>query len=156
MNEVRSGVISYAAAPESQRRVAEVQRARTGKAYIDRFRLHMKTMLRHARGVRSKILIACRRAVSADDVDLGVGPADGAGSIRHDVEKPRIKVVHLAGAVIAEEVVELRESLGNVSIAMAIDDIQAFSGMGVIEPQASVLSQRGSDARGRDRRGCAE
>jgi hypothetical protein len=48
-------------------------------------------------------------------------------------------MVHFSGAVVAEEVVELRESLGNVSIAVAIDDIQTFSGVCVIEPQAAVL-----------------
>ena len=148
VNEIRSGVISYAAAPERQRRVPKLQGRRAGKTNIDRFRLHMKTVLRHADGVRAKILIAFRRSISADDVNFGVGAANGSGCIQHNIENPRIVVMHFSCAGIAEEMVKLRQSLWNVGIAMAIHDIQMLPRMSVKEPQMAFLYRWGGTGYG--------
>jgi hypothetical protein len=148
MNEIRSRIISYAAAPESQGRVPKLQSRCTRKADIDRFREHMKTVLRHADRVRPEILVARRRSISADDVNLGVGAAHGSGGIRQNVENPRVVVMHLSGTVVAEEMVELRQSLGNVGIAVAIHDIQMFPGMRVVKPQVALRNRRRSTGYG--------
>jgi hypothetical protein len=123
VNEIRSRIISYTATPEGQRRVPELQSRRTGKTDVDSFRLHMKAVLGHTDRVRAKILIAFRRAISADDVNLGVRAANGSGSIRYNIENPWIVVMHFARTGIAQEMVKLRQSLGNIGIAMAIHDI---------------------------------
>ena len=99
----------------------------------------MKTVFRYAGRVRSKILIALGRPVSADDVNLGVRAADGLGGIRQKVEKPGIEVMHLSGAVVAQEMVQLRQGLGNIGCTVAIHDIQTFSRVSVVEPQMAVL-----------------
>ena len=108
MNEIRSRVITYAAAPERQRRVPKLQGRRTGKTDIDRFGLHVKTILRYADGVRPEIFIAFWSSVSADDVNLGIGTANGSGCIRKNIKNPRIIVMHLSRAGIAQEMVKLR------------------------------------------------
>jgi len=82
VNEIRSGVVAYAATPERQGRVPKLQSRCAGKANIDRFRLHMKTILRYADSMCPEVFVAFRRPISADDVNLGIGAADGSGSIR--------------------------------------------------------------------------
>jgi len=63
--------------------------------------------------------------------------------------------MHFSRAGIAEEMVELRQGFGNIGIAMAIHDVQMFSGMGVVEPQVAILNRRGSagnDNKGNNRK----
>jgi hypothetical protein len=148
VNEIRSGVISYAAAPERQRRVPKLQSRGARKADINRFRLHMKSVLGHADSVGAEIFVALRGAKSADDVNLGVRAANGPGSIRYNIENPWIVVMHFSSAVIPQEMVELRESLGNVGIAVAIHDIQMLSCMSVKEPQTAFLNRWGGTGYG--------
>jgi len=106
----------------------------------------VKTVLGHAGRVRAKVLVAFRSAISADDVDFGVRAADGSSGIRQDVKNPRIEVMHLSGTVVAKEAIELRQSVGKVGIAVAIHDIQTFSGMRVVKPEMAVLD-RGRSAK---------
>jgi hypothetical protein len=87
----------------------------------------------------AEIFVAARRSVSADDVNLGVSAANRSGSIRQNIKNPRIVVMYLSGAVVAEEMVELRQSFGNIGIAMAIHDIQMLPRMSVEEPQMALL-----------------
>ena len=77
------------------------------------------------------------RAIAANDIDFGVGTTDGLGGVGENVEKPWIEVVHLSSAMVAEKMIELRQSLGNVALAVAVDDIQVFAGMRVVEPQVA-------------------
>jgi hypothetical protein len=104
----------------------------------------MKTGLRHTNRVGPQILVARRRSKSANDVNLGVRAANGSGSIRDNIENPRVVMMHFSGAVVAEEVVELGQSFGNIGIAMAIDDIQMLACMSVEEPQMAFLHGWGS------------
>jgi hypothetical protein len=57
-------------------------------------------------------------------------------------------MMHLSGAVIAQEMVELRQSLRNVGIAVAIHDIQMLSCMSVKEPQMAFLNRWGGTGYG--------
>ena len=52
-------------------------------------------------------------------------------------------MVHFSRAGIAEEVVELRQSLRNIGIAMTIYDIQMFPRVSVEEPQMALLYRWG-------------
>jgi hypothetical protein len=108
----------------------------------------MKAVLGHADSVGAEIFVALRGAKSADDVNLGVRAANGPGSIRYNIENPWIVVMHFSSAVIPQEMVELRESLGNVGIAVAIHDIQTLPGMGVEEPQMALLDGWGGPGYG--------
>ncbi len=93
----------------------------------------MKTVSSHTERVRAKILIAFRRAISAYDVNLGVWAADSSGGIREKVKQARVKAMHFSGAVIAEKMVELRQSLGYVGISAAVNNIQMLTSMSMIE-----------------------
>jgi hypothetical protein len=104
----------------------------------------MKAVLRHADRVGPEILVALRRSKSANDVNLGVRAANGSGGIRDNIENPWIVMMHFSGAVIAQELIELRQSFGNIGIAMAIDDIQMLAGVSMVEPQMAFLHGWGS------------
>jgi len=89
--------------------------------------------------VRAKVLITFRGAISTDDVNLRVRAADSPRDIRQNIEKPGIEMMDLAGAVVAEELVELRQGFGNVGIPVSINDVQMFSRMRVVEPEMALL-----------------
>jgi hypothetical protein len=99
-----------------------------------------------------EIFVAARRSVSADDVNLGVSAAHGSGSIRQNIKNPRIEVMHLSGAMVAEEVIELRQSFGNICVAVTIDDIQMLPRMSVEEPQMALLYGWGGSGYGNHRK----
>src|SRR5690349_3245514 len=103
VNKIRNRVVPDATASESQRRIPELRGSGPRKADIDRLGLHVKAVLGHTRRVGSKVLVAPRSAITADDVDLGVRATDGLGGIRQQVEKPGIEVMHLPGAMIPKE-----------------------------------------------------
>jgi hypothetical protein len=71
-------------------------------------------------------------------VNLGVSAANHSGSICQNIKNPRIEVMHLSGAVVAKEMVELRQGFGNIGIAMAIHNIQMLPRMSVEEPQMAL------------------
>jgi hypothetical protein len=56
--------------------------------------------------------IAPGRAIAADDIDFRVWKANGSGKIGTQVEDTRIVMLHLAGAMIAKEMVELLFGFG--------------------------------------------
>jgi len=87
--------------------------------------------------VGAKVLIASWRAIAANDIDFGVGTTDGLSGVGENVEKPWIEVVHLSGAMVAEKMVELRQCLRNIALAAAVNDIQVFAGMRMVEPQVT-------------------
>lgn len=57
-------------------------------------------------------------------------------------------MVNVAGAVIAQKVVEIMKSLRQVAVAFSINDIDPFVGMGVVEPQSVLARRRHSRNRG--------
>jgi hypothetical protein len=56
------------------------------------------------------------------------------------VEKARIVVMDVSSAVVAKKMIELRQSCGNIGIALAINYVQSLLGMCVIEAN-SVFRQ---------------
>jgi hypothetical protein len=43
--------------------------------------------------------------------------------------------MHIAGAVVAEKVIELVESPGNIRVPTLVDNVQMFAGVGVVKAQ---------------------
>ena len=79
------------------------------------------------------------RAVAADDVDLMVGMTQLHEQIVEQIEFLDVVILHVIGAMVAQEVVELRDRVGKVFIADAIDHIDALAGVQVVEAQAVLL-----------------
>ena len=141
VNEIGSRIIPHAAAPQSQGRVSELQGRRPRKTNINRFGLNMQAVLGDARRMGTQILVAFGRPITANDVDFGVRTANGLFSIPQDIENPRIVVMHLSRAVVAQKMVQLRQRGGDIRIAMAIHDIQMFTGMGMVKPKVAVRNR---------------
>ena len=92
--------------------------------------------------VFAKVVVAPRRAIAADDVDLVVGMTQLYQQIVEQIEFLDVVILHVIGAMVAQEVVEFRNLLGNILIADAIDDIDALAGVKVVEAQAVLLGCR--------------
>jgi hypothetical protein len=96
---------------------------------------------------RAQVLVGLRRTVSANGVDFGGGfPGRRAG--RGAGRATGGRKADVAGAVIAEMAVDLFQGAGQIAVALAVDDIEAFAGVGVEEAHA-ILGQRGPNRRGR-------
>jgi hypothetical protein len=96
----------------------------------------------YTRGAGAEEFIAPRGAIATDDVDLGVGAAEGSGQIRKNVEDMRIVVLDLTSAVVAQEMVELIFGLREEVISAAIDNIDALAGVCVVEAKMVFLARR--------------
>jgi len=107
----------------------------------------MHAVAGYAGGAGAKEFIAPWGTVATDDVDLGVGAAEGSGEIGENVEDVGIIVFHIACAVIAEEMVEFGFGLGKERVSAAINDVNALAGVRVIEAKM-VLLAGGSGGRG--------
>ena len=86
--------------------------------------------------VFTEIVVAPRSAIAADDIDDAVGMAEAGHQIVEQIELPDVIVLDVSGAMVSEEVVELRDSFGNVVVANTVDDVDALTGVQVIQMQA--------------------
>jgi hypothetical protein len=97
---------------QSQRRVAKGPGAHSGNADVDRHRLHVQAVEGNTVPVFPEELIAPRRAITADDVDLGVGSAYFCTQVVQEIENSRVNVMDIAGSVVAQEMVKLIKRVG--------------------------------------------
>ena len=89
------------AAVQLQSGVAQVLRADAGNAYVDGHGLHVQTVFGHRRRPAAQEVVAPRRAVPADDIDLAVRVTHGGRKVAEQIEKVRINLMHVAGAMVA-------------------------------------------------------
>ena len=138
VDEIGSAVVADAAATQCQSGIAQLGSGHARKADIDRFRLHVQTVLGDSgvRTARPQKLIRAWRSISADDIDLGRGTTEGSGQIVQQVKHARIVVVDVAGAIVAQVLVEAVERLRQIRVAPAVHDVEPLVGMGVVEQQA--------------------
>ena len=86
---------------QAECRIAKLSRGHARDANIDRHRLHVQAVLRHAVPVRAEEFVAPRSAVTAYHVDLGVRATKRRSQIMEQIEYPRIVLANIAGSVIA-------------------------------------------------------
>ena len=140
MDEAGTRVVADSSAMQGDRGVTQCQRINTGNANVDGVSLHMQAVAGYAGRAGAKEFIAPRGAVAADDVNFGVGAAEGSGKIRKNVEDMRIVVLDVTSAVIAQEMVELIFGLREEIISAAIDNIDALAGVRVVEAKMVFLA----------------
>ena len=75
----------------------------------------------------------------------------GFGQVIQQVKQPRIEVLNIPGAVIAQEMVQLVERVGQIRVAAAINDLQPLVGVGVIKAQAVFAGRLEGGLRGASR-----
>jgi hypothetical protein len=83
-----------------------------------------------------QVIVAPGGAVSADDVDFSVRTTQLDQQIMQQVELLQVIGLYIAGAVVAEKMVQLGDTVGQVLIADAVNHIDMLAGMQVIEAQA--------------------
>ena len=102
MDEIGSCIIPHPAAVQAESRIPQLRSAHARYANIDCLGLHVETVLRHAMAVGTKILIAPGCAVTAHNVDLGIGSSKGNGQIVQKIEYTGIVIASIAGTMIAQ------------------------------------------------------
>ena len=136
VNEIRSSVVSDTAPVKGKCGIADHGRPRSWQTYIDGLGLHVQAVLGNARGVRAKILVAPRCPIAADDLNLRAGTANRCFQIGKQIKQARIVVMNVARAMIAYEMIHLRQRLGNVVFTATKYDVEPLASMSVIEPEA--------------------
>jgi len=86
---------------QAESRISELGSAHAGYANIDGHGLHVQTVLGHPMTVGPKIFITPRCAVTAHNIDFGIGAPEGNGQIVQKIEDAGIVVANIAGAMIA-------------------------------------------------------
>ena len=92
-------------------------------------------------GAGAEEIVAPGGAVAADDIDDAVRFAELAHDGMEEIELLDVVVGDVVGAVIAEEVVELVEGAGDVVVADAVDDVEGFAGVEVVEMEGETLGE---------------
>ena len=85
----------------------------------------------------------CSYTYAADYINLEVGIPKRSGQVPQKVEYPRIVFVNLACPVVPQIAIQAGQGFLIVTFAIAIDDIQALSGMGVKQVQAVDIVRNG-------------
>jgi len=91
--------------------------------------LHMETVLRNAGGVGPQEFVAPWRTVAADDGYLGIGLPCSGCKVRQKIKQMGIVMKPLAGAVVTQKVIQPAKCVVEVSVATAIDYVDALAGV---------------------------
>lgn len=138
VDKLRLGIVADTAAVQAERGVAQASGGNAGNANVDGLAEHVLAVLRDPDRRAAQKFVAPRRAITANDVNLGAGMADRGSQIAEQIEKARIEIGDVTGAVIAQEMVEFVHGIGEIRIPLAINDIDALIGVQVIEQQAML------------------
>jgi hypothetical protein len=141
MNEIRTGIVAHAAAVKGKGDIAQASSFYAGYSEIDGLRLDVQAILGNPFAMGAKKLVAPRCAVSANDIDFSAGTAHGYRQLLQDVIELGIEMMNLSGAMISEEIVELRDSVWNVLIPSTVHDVKPLARMRVIQTEAIFLRQ---------------
>ena len=87
--------------------VSQLRSGDSRHADVDGFSLHMQTVGGDTRRGAAEKLIAPGRPVAANDVDFGFGLPNGDGQIVQQVKNAPVQLNHVAGAMIAQKLVQV-------------------------------------------------
>src|SRR5580704_5279790 len=106
----------------------------------------METVLSDARvrAARAQEFIAPGRAISTNHVDLATRIIERGGQIAQQVEQPWIEMEHCSCTVVAKEMVKLVQRFGYVSVPATVNDVEALTRVGMMQPQAIFAHRRSS------------
>jgi len=131
MNKTRCRVVSNTTPVKGEGRIPKIGGPDTWQSDINRHGLHVQAVRSYSQTMRPQELVAPGRTIPADYVDFSVGPAQLSREIVQQIKDPGVIVVDVAGAVVAQVTIKLIERFGEVTVTLAIDNIQAFPGMQV-------------------------
>lgn len=153
VDEIRALIVPNSAPLQRQCRITQVRGLGTRDPNVDCHCLHVQAVLRHGRGTPPQEFVAPRSAVAANHVDFGSRAANRRCEIGQQIEQSRIEGTLVAGAMVTEEVLKVCSCLRNVSVSDAINNVDTFVGMGVVETQPILGSRRHCSDCGRGREG---
>lgn len=152
MYEVRLLIVANSAAMESKCSVANFGRRNARNADVNGLGFHMLAMQRHAVSMFSEVVIAPRSAIAADNVDRAVWMAEAGHQIVQQIELFHIVIFDIPGAVIAQEMIELRHRIRQVAIANAVHNIDVLPCMKMDKPKPILFGRCGCISTGRSQR----
>ena len=142
VDEIGLSVVADSSALHREGGVAYLRRRYARDTDVDGLGFHVLTVEGNSMTVFAKVVVAPGRSISADDIDHAVGMAEACQQLMKQVELSDVVIFDVACAVIAEKVIELRDSFRDVTIADAVNNVDAFAGVEVIKVQAINGSRR--------------
>lgn len=135
VDELAHRIVANTTRLEAQGRIAQSAGSHARNPDVDRLGQHVLRVLRNAglRGTRAQEIVGPRSPVTADDVDYAILPAKLGQNAVQNVELPRIVAAHILGPMVTKKVIQLRDSRRDVPIANAIDHVQIFPGVQVVQ-----------------------
>jgi hypothetical protein len=134
VNELGCGIVAYAASLEGLGCIAEDRGWNTLDAEVHCLGYDVLGVFGGVGGAAgAEGVVGFLRPVSTQDVDGAVGFANLGEHGVKDVEGAGVELAHFFIVAVAEEVIEIGESLGDVGVADAVDDVDDFVGVGVGE-----------------------
>lgn len=115
--------------------VSQACRGNAGDPDINCHRLHVEAVKSHAVSVSAEVFIAPGSAIAADYIDFEIRIAERGSEIVQQIEYPRIVRAYIAGAMIAQIVVQAVKGFLIISMAIAVDDIEPLACMRMEKPQ---------------------
>ena len=140
MHEPGPRVVADSAPLQMERGVAQRQGIHAGYADIDGVRLHVQAIFGDARRTRTEKLVTPLRPVTANNVYLPTGMSNRCGEIGQNVKHVWIVVLHRAGAMIAQKMIELVFGLWKILVAATINDIDALACMRVVQTEPMLVT----------------
>jgi hypothetical protein len=119
---------------QGKRGISQDRSLNARNSNINRHRLHVQTATSDPVSVCPQKLITPRRAVSTDNIHLGIWLAEFRRQVVDQVEDTGIIMMDITGPVIAQIVIELLERFRDVLITPTVHDIDSITRMGMVEP----------------------
>jgi hypothetical protein len=107
-------------------------------------------MLRNTMAMLPQVVVAPRSTVTAHNVDFAIWVSQLDQQIVKKIKLLHVIIFYIAGAVIAEKMVQLRDAIRKILIAYTVRHVDTFTGMKMVEMQAvgrEVRAQRDRSGR---------
>jgi len=142
-------VKAHAAPAGGLGRIAQVMQRDARDADVQRLAFHVQAPFGDpAPAFLAQFRVCSRAAVAGNDLERGIA-AKGLFEPVQVVKKLRVHAADLVGIMVAQEMVEFFERLGNILVPHCINDAQLFACVRVLEGQAarSGLGWQGGQGR---------
>lgn len=145
VDELADGVVADAASAEAEGGIAQDAGLDAGDPDVDGFCEHVLAVLGDAGGggPGAEIVVALRGSVAADDVDEAIGAAEPGHDGVEQIEFGRIVAAFRLRSMVAQEEVQFFERVRQVDVADAVDDVEVFARVQVVQVQGIPRAGRG-------------
>src|SRR5262249_34126524 len=100
---------------------------------------HVLAVQGHAVSMFAEIVVAPGCAVATDDVDFAVRMAEARHQVVQKIKFRHIVIFFIAGAMIAQKTVKLRDGIGEVTVPDTVNHSNPLAGMEWVERKTILL-----------------